>query len=47
MTGTEFGDKCAGTAYSQSIGRMKNIFLVFAKSYIHTGEGIPASFWQK
>lgn len=47
MTGTEFGDKCAGTAYSQSIERIKNNFSSFSRSYVNTGEGIPASFWQK
>lgn len=47
MAGTEFGDKCAGTAYSQSIERIKNKFSEFNRSYINGGEGIKGSDWPK
>lgn len=47
MAGTEFGDKCAGIAYSQSIERIKNKFSEFNRSYINGGEGIKGSDWPK
>ena len=36
----KFGDKCAGTAYQQSIERIKINFSKFSESYINGGEGI-------
>ena len=47
IAGFEFGDQCAGTAYQQSIERIKINFSKFSKSYINGGEGIKGKDWPK
>lgn len=47
LSGSEFADKCAGTAYSQSIIRIQTKFSDFSKSYINGGEGIQGKDWSK
>ena len=47
IAGFEFGDQCAGTAYQQSIERIKINFSKFSKSYINGGEGINGKDWPK
>lgn len=47
IAGSEFGDKCAGTAYQSSIERIKINFSKFSESYINGGEGIKGKDWPK
>lgn len=45
LEGTEFGDKCAGTAYSQSIEKIIKKFSILNKSYLNGGAGIKGYEW--